>query len=793
MPPEGMMKYRSTAMREEMNVTEKPPVEACPPASSEKPRSRHWIIILPAIAAIFWLGSATGDSLAGAWHAFWHGNESDAAEAQGAHYYTCGMHPWVVLPKPGDCPICGMKLVPLDAAKFTGEVTINPVVAQNIGIRVTPVSKGPVTRTIRTVGTLTYDETRVRDVNIKVGGWIEKLHVDYLGSPVKKGQPLFEMYSPELYVAQAEYLQVWKDKGASASDELLNSMREKLAYFDVTLEQIRELEQKGAPSKTISILSPFDGVVIAKEAVEGMKVNAGTQVYRIADLSRIWVMVTLYEYQLPYVQVGQSATINLTYLPGQQFTGKVIYIYPYLSEKSRQIDVRMEFDNPNGELKPGMYASVDLNSTLANDRVMAPRSAIIDTGERKVAFVSMGEGRFEPRKIQVGAEAQNGMVEVLDGLKPGEKVVTSGQFLIDSEANVREALEKMIKGSLAADQQVSVALAGHSELNALPEPAAASLQRILNEYFRIQEDLATDSMSDVATQAGSIAKELDALIQTAIPEAPHFWHTHEEVATARGKALELSNAKSLEQARVHFADLSIALDKLLKATGVPPAFGQEVQELQCPMYRQGQGGTIWLQPAGAVRNPYYGKAMPGCFDQRKALPVTGKAKDTSGATAKNMAPAVATGGAGTPPLAMPAQFEALTQQYVQMQALLAGDQFEGVADLFGAIHATAARVDQNAAQPLADRLQLILKASAEKPEDLKQARAAFKTLSLALIGILKGAPKKNAAQATLYQFHCPMSNGDWLQNHAEISNPYFGNEMPKCGELVGTIGFAGAK
>ncbi len=614
--------------------------DAAPPLSPTPPRGpKLWIIlaIVAAFALTLWLGSVAGLGIGKEWHKLLstlRGGEQASAQTETNQYYTCGMHPWVVLPHPGDCPICGMKLVPLDPAKFTGEVTINPVVAQNIGIRVSPIISGPVVRTIRTVGTVAFDETAMRDVNIKVGGWIEKLYVDSLGAPVKKGEPLFELYSPELYAAQEEYLLAWKNRNKVGADfvpdaaqgakDLLSSSRTKLEYFDITAKQISELQERGTPAKTMTLRSPHDGVVIAKHATEGMKVDSGMQVYRIADLSKVWAMVTLYEYQLPYVEVGQSATMSLSYLPGQRFEGKVIYIYPYLSDKTRQVDVRLEFDNTAGLLKPGMYATVELHSTLARDRTLAPRSAIIDTGERKVAFVSLGEGRFEPRNVQTGAEAQDGMIEVLDGLKPGEKVVTSGQFLIDSEANVREALAKMIKGNLSVDQKPTVESVGTSALAALPDAATKSLATILNNYLAIQKKLAGDSIEGATEPAGAIARQVAALLKVEMPDDPHFWHKHEEVASVRGKALELAQAKSLESARLNFADLSVALDKLLKATGVPKDFGQEVQELHCPMYRQGQGGTIWLQTAGEVANPYYGSAMPGCFDKRLALPVAGE-------------------------------------------------------------------------------------------------------------------------------------------------------------------------
>jgi RND family efflux transporter MFP subunit len=550
-------------------------------------------------------------------------------------YYTCGMHPWVILPQPGDCPICHMKLVPLDPAKFTSEIAINPVITQNIGVRIAPVTTGPVTRVVRSVGTVDYAEPLVRDVNLKIAGWVEKLYVNTLGQPVEKDQPLLEIYSPDLYSAQEEYLLAFKKKEAlkggtgpmadlaALNADLLESARKRLEYFDISDAQVRELEKSGKASKTMTLRAPWRGTVVAKNVFEGQKVDAGAPLLRIADLSKVWVMVAVYEYQIPYVEVGQKAVMSLPYIPGQTFEGKVTYVYPYLNQELRQAKVRLEFENPGLLLKPGMFANVDLRRTLATDRVLVPREAVTDTGARQVAFVSLGEGRFEPREVRVGVEAEGGMLEILDGLKRGEMVVVSGEFLLDSEANLREALAKMVAGTAAAGQEAEAAVAGTSELAALPDAAAKTLGEVLDGCFKIGSALASDTLEGVTPAARQAAAGVDALLKIEIPANPHFWHQHTEAADVRGKALELVDLKDIEQARQKFADLSIALSKLVHATGVPPSYGKEVQELHCPMYREKQGGTIWLQPAGEVRNPYYGKSMIGCYDTKAALPVTG--------------------------------------------------------------------------------------------------------------------------------------------------------------------------
>ena len=613
-------------------------VDAAAPAPSTKPPRGPRAVVLAAMAGVFVLALVLGTAFGGrmtrvageAWQSAFGQHEHAAGDG---HYYTCGMHPWVILPQPGQCPICQMNLEPIDPAKFTGEVSLSPVVVQNIGVRVEPVGTGPLVKSIRTVGTVDYAEPLVKDVNTKISGWIEKLYVDQMGRAVNEGEPLFSLYSPELYAAQEEYLLAYRSQQAAGgapgqsgiNEQLLQSARTKLAYYDITPEQISALEKAGKPAKAMDVNSPHTGVVIAKHANEGMRVDPGMQVYRIADLSRVWVMATIYEYQLPYVKEGQTAVMSLPYVPGQTFEGKVVYVYPYLNEKLRSVKVRLEFDNSAGLLKPGMFANVELRNTLAQDRVLVPRSAIIDTGTRQVAFVSLGEGRFEPRVVQVGVETEAGVVEVRDGLKPGEMVVTSGQFLIDSEARIREALAKMIKGDLAADQTAVVAVVGQSELASLPAVTAEALGRVVDSYFAIGQTLAGDRAEGIASPARSLAGAMDAVLAAALPDRPHFWHEHDEAATVRGKALELATAASLEQARLQYADLSVALTKLLRATGVPRSYGKEVHQLHCPMFQDGQGGSTWLQPAGQVRNPFFGAKMLKCFDRREGLPITGAA------------------------------------------------------------------------------------------------------------------------------------------------------------------------
>jgi RND family efflux transporter MFP subunit len=777
------------------------------PAISKAVRWKTLLIVTAVALVAVLVGVAfagplrAGISGAGRLLGFGHEHDDQAVavtdDSGQVQYYTCGMHPWVILPKPGDCPICHMELTPIDPAKFTGEITIDPVVVQNIGVRIEPVVTGPLTRTIRTVGTVDYNERGVRDVNIKVSGWIEKMHVDFVGAKVQAGDPLFELYSPQLYAAQEEYLLAWRNRDQTPdAASLLEAARTRLEYFDITDKQIAELQRSGEPSKTLTIRSPHTGVVIAKHANEGMKVDPGMQVYRIADLSTVWVLVTLYEYQLPYVEAGMKASMTLPYIPGQALEGEVIYIYPYLEKKTREVQVRLEFDNANNLLKPGMFANVQLSNTLAAEKTLAPRSAVIDTGERQVAFVSLGEGKFEPRDVRLGIETGEGLVEIISGLKPGEMVVTSGQFLIDSEAKIREALAKMIRGDLASEQEATAELAGTSALEQLPEPVETELNTALEHYFAIGDRLAADSADGLSNDASRLAESLDALVTLDIPEDPHFWHKHQDaVATARANALKLVDTADLDDARLWFAEVSTAMQTLLMDTGIPPSFGREVQALRCPMYRAGQGGTIWLQPAGDVRNPYFGSTMLECFDERKALPVTGMRPSDDSPRPKavddNPQPQAAAGrvDSGSQPVGKQLP-QLLTDQlyadYLSIQSMLVHDDFRPAAPKLQ-------RIDQ-----IADYLVLmgqgewksVAELDLDSPQTLGAARDAFRKLSELIINIVKQRPPSAGLSEegepidAVHVAKCPMAKGGvWLQIDDSVNNPYYGTQMPDCGSI----------
>jgi len=364
-------------------------------------------------------------------------------------YWVAPMNPNFISDKPGKSPM-GMDLVPVyegESRSSESMIIIDPTVVQNTGIMTTPVEIRGISKEIRTIGLVDYDETRYAHIHTKVKGWIERLYVDFTGQRVKKGQALLEIYSPELVSTQEEYLSALSSLKARnlSSDALLRSTRDRLSNWDITSDQIEELERTGKVSKVMTLHSPFNGIVVKKTALQGMNVVEGMNLYAIADLSTVWVYADIYEFELPWLEEQLDAEMTLTYIPGKKFKGKVAYIYPFLDSKTRTIKVRLEFNNENGDLKPGMYANILIKAAEKKNSVVIPKESVIHSGERDIVFISYGKGKFEPREITLGVSGEGGYYEVLDGLTGTELIVTSGQFLLDSESSLREAVRKRLR------------------------------------------------------------------------------------------------------------------------------------------------------------------------------------------------------------------------------------------------------------------------------------------------------------------------------------------------------------
>jgi len=319
---------------------------------------------------------------------------------------------------------------------------------QLIGVKTVAVSMKPLQKIIRTVGRIEYDERRLATINTKFEGWIEKLYVDYTGRYVKKGEPLAEIYSPELIATQQEFLNVlrWAKPGADKdsavgkmlskdAETIIEAARQRLRLWDISDAQIKKIEQTGKPIRTLTIYSPVNGYIVQKIALRGMRVMPGEKLFDVADLSTVWVVSDIYEYELPLIKQGQTAKIGLSYFLGKEFSSVIDYIYPALSGETRAAKVRFTIPNPGGQLKPQMFTNVEVKINLGK-KLAIPDSAVIDTGTRQIVYVDKGDGYFEPREVALGLRAE-GFREVVRGLKAGEKVASSGTFLIDSEAQLK--------------------------------------------------------------------------------------------------------------------------------------------------------------------------------------------------------------------------------------------------------------------------------------------------------------------------------------------------------------------
>ena len=449
----------------------------------------------------------------------------DAHSEEAKKLYTCGMHPQVIQDHPGNCPICGMKLTPIrkqvgDAPAGGGKVshyqsTMNPgetsptpakdsmgmdmapvyedtgksddasaiavdaAMQQNMNLRKAEVQRGALRKTIRTVGTIDYNETALADVTTKFKGWIEKLNVDATGQLVHRGEPMFEIYSPELYSAQAEFLQVlsFGSTNDPASETLRATAASKLRFFDVPEAQIAELEKSRKVLKTLPVSAPMSGFVIEKNVVSGQMVDAGMKLYRIADLGIVWVIAQVYEQDLPFVKLGQEAMVKVASLPDREFRGRLTFVYPTVDEKTRTAKVRLEFENPGYFLKPGMFVSAQIHAQLQTSAVLVPESAVLRSGAKNTVFVALDGGRFEARDVMLGVEAEDSLIEVLSGLSAGDQVVTSGQFLLDSESQLREAIDKM-RGSTSKPTLQTISTNSTNDA-AAPAPAEHESEKLV--------------------------------------------------------------------------------------------------------------------------------------------------------------------------------------------------------------------------------------------------------------------------------------------------------------------------
>jgi len=407
---------------------------------------------------------------------------------EGNEFYTCPMHPTVIQDKPGDCPICGMKLekrthsaaAAVQVPEEVGAVQLSPAMVQTLGVRSEEIKSQRLIKEIQTAGQIDYNEQAIKVISARVPGRIDKLFVDFTGVTVKQGDPLVLLYSPELISAQQEYLSTVAvlekihdtpiHEVHEHAKTLVDASRQRLRLWGITDQQIQALEEKNAHKLSeaksplppfekggkggfqggldyhLTIYAPVSGTVTQKNVVEGMYVSEGTPLYTIVDLSTVWMYADVYEYELSLVKVGQLVEIRLPAYPGQKFQGTITFIDPILNPNTRTVRVRAEIKNQESLLKPGMFANAFLQTVVGENVVAVPESAVIYSGERNMVLLDRGNGKFTPREVTLGTLAK-GYYQVLSGVSPGEWVVTSANFLIDSESNLRTAVAKMVEES----------------------------------------------------------------------------------------------------------------------------------------------------------------------------------------------------------------------------------------------------------------------------------------------------------------------------------------------------------
>lgn len=356
--------------------------------------------------------------------------------------WTCGMHPQVIQDKPGKCPICHMDLVPLTTKSNHSDhtVQIDPALTQQMGLRTTTAKQGKLVRSIRLFGTLSEAQPNIFDVNLKVNGWIEHLYANTEGQMVHAGEPLFDLYSPEISVALQELISA--QRNGALNSTVFTAASQKLRLMGLQPQQIETLAKRTTAPSTVAILSPRTAHITEKPIVEGSAVKAGDTILRLVDHSTLWLDAFVYEQDLPSVKVGETLSAALSLFPGKEFSGEIAFIHPHVEEMTRTVMVRIAVKNPDLLLRPGMYAVATLKTIPDHESILIPREAVIDSGTRAIVFKVAGSERFLPQEVTLGQQGDDDTVEILSGLADNDEIVSSGQFLLDSESRLQEAIKK---------------------------------------------------------------------------------------------------------------------------------------------------------------------------------------------------------------------------------------------------------------------------------------------------------------------------------------------------------------
>lgn len=618
--------------------------------------------------------------------------EESKASGEKILFWTCSMHPQIKQNGPGRCPLCSMELIPMKEDSGGGDkasLTLGKRARHLASVKTNPVVYKNLTKSIYTVGKINYDESKISHVTSWIDGRIDKLYVNFTGTIVQKGEHLVYIYSPELVSTQNEYLIAYKGikalqkssilETAAGSISLLGNTRDRLLLWGITEDQIKKLEETQKAQSHLTIYAPNSGTVINKNIFEGMYVKTGDRLFTIADLSRVWLYLDIYEYDIPWIRYGQDVEVATEAFPGEVFHGTVVFIDPFLDEDTRAVRVRVNMDNQEGKLKPGMFASVvikskfgangiifdsdiankymcpmhpdiisdeprdcpecgmdlervgsgrktglgeqidDIKLSILNKKgvLAVPHSAVLYTGLRNVVYVEIKEGNYVPREVELGPKADE-YYYVISGLKSGERVVTSGNFLIDSQ------MQLLGKPSLLFPQgsefkptdnkKVDESLTVISKKIDLPQ-FRGLMSEIFESYFSIREKLANDSIEGIKKDISTMEENVNKITSNnpGLPNEMYqgvkkkFHHTNHYLADMKGK--------TLDEIREVFKNISKNLKEYVEEFHNSIKNTKKAYIFYCPMV-----DASWLQENGEIGNPYYGAKMLKCGTLEKEIP-----------------------------------------------------------------------------------------------------------------------------------------------------------------------------
>jgi len=758
-----------------------------------------------------------------------------AAQTSKVKWYTCSMHPQIQLQDPDAlCPICAMELIPVieDGGGDSGprELSMSESAMVLAEVRTTPVERRMVVKEVRLVGKVGYDETRMRTITAWVPGRLDRLYIDYTGVAVRTGAPLVYMYSPELLIAQgslleadAAYEKMRRSAAAERSVEmqlgLVKSAEDRLRLWGLMDAQIAEIRERGTPSDHMTIQSPISGIVIDKKAVEGDYVKVGQTIYGIADLSRVWVYLDAYESDLAWIKYAQEIEFEAEAYPGEIFRGRISFIHPVLHEMTRTVKVRVNVDNVDGRLKPGMFVRARIHARLADGGrivepslagkwispvhpevvrdeagncpvcgtplvsaeslgyvgedarapLVIPATAPLRTGKRAVVYVRVpGKERptFEGREIALGPRTRAHYI-VASGLKEGELVVSHGAFKIDS------ALQILAKPSMMSPPEDEDDGQEQPQDAALEFPASfrSSLSRLYRDSIRVQRALSGDDFAGATTALTSVGEAIDAADMSRLEGKAHDKWMGLRVRLIE-HAQEGAQAADIKAARVAFDGLSTAILETIGAFG--QATGVELYESHCPMAFKNRGAS-WLADEKEIKNPWFGSRMFRCGEIRQTYPTVATV---------------------TIPKAFRDGLSAVVVPYLDLGEALSKDDLESAATAAAAFEdalssVPAAGLGEKARERWRRSVSAMREAAAalRKATDLEAARRPFVLMSDTLADLL--ARFGHAGPGDLCVIHCPMAfsnrGADWIQRGKETRNPYFGASMYRCGDVTRSL------